>query len=480
MQQRHHASSIVRRMTALCFIGVLAFSSDDVAAMGQLQIYAQAYIVKDAEAKIGTTGGKSPAALTSNRALLSAPAESRSVLEWFTAAERVAARSGDLSLDMTAAIQMAVSSGTAVIDMHDYAYRIDGTVSVPKIGVTLIGKGWSAQRGAATVNNGGKMFAGTSLIGPLRLSGGKLTGNVVRGGPGYSSHASGIYVFIGPEVDISGMEITGFASATQTYQVDQVIVRGGSDFHGNRLTGISGSAGNVQLIGSRFHQNGFPASAGQSHDVYFINSTNGTITDSYIGDPVDRSSASLSLRYDKSDSVAGFDDLRDWEIYANTFVGGAGVRVGSDPGVVVVDRKPPSNINVFNNIFRGRAGLRFDDPQNSRSWANKGIGALTVGLASSYPGYIIGYTSENDECAAVQGNALTALRKAARDGVIFKGTTIHNGANPAFREIAGFGGFFAATIVEPDITGTGVPLDAAAQSQYTKGVDIVIKTSKSM
>lgn len=422
-------------------------------------------------------GAVSPSAVA--RAVYDPELKSRSVLEWFTAAQRMAAETGDLSLDLTAAIQLAMDSGAPVIDMHDYRYRIDGTVDLPTAGIKLTGNGWSAHRGARIVNNGGKMLSAVGAHGPVVIENGTVTGKVVHRGHGYNSFAAGLWFEnCRGGVTLRNMSSTGFAVGSYVKYVDGYTVIGGT-YTGNVLTGISGLANNVLIDGADIYANGFAASSGQSHDLYFINGIDGIIRNCYIGDPVDNRSDSLMLRYDRSSAIGRFDELVDWQIYNNRIHAG-GVRIGSDPGSSVTDRKPPKAVRIFTNLFSGGASLRFDEPQACRSWGNKGINRLVVGVASRFAGYAVGYTSDNDECAWIETNALSAKRLEARDAVVFRNTTIKNGKGAAFRAIAGYGGFAAGTIIEPRILGMGALFDAASLARYQTNKEIVVKSTKSI
>lgn len=404
---------------------------------------------------------------------------SRSVFEWFTAAQRIAAETGDLSIDLTAAIQLAVDSGLPVIDMHNYRYRIDGTIALPSAGIKLIGSGWTAQRGAEIINDDGKMFSAIGATGPVVIENGRITGKVVHRGRGYNSFAAGFWFEnCRGGVTLRNVSSTGFTSGSYVKYVDGYIVVGGA-YTGNILTGISGMANNVLIDGAKIYANGFGRSSGQSHDIYLINGTEGVIRNCYIGEPVDAGSESLVLRYDQSNAINGFDDLRNWKVYDNRIHAG-GVQIGSDPGSVVADRKPPNAVYVYSNIFSGGASLRFDEPQACRSWGNKGIKKLVVGVASRFAGYAVGYTSENDECAWIETSALSAKRLEARDSVVFKNITINNGDGAAYRTIAGYGGFPSSTIIEPRILGAGDLFDPASLSRYRINKGIVVKSTKTI
>ncbi len=402
-------------------------------------------------------GAKSPFTGTVARSLVDTVDESRSILEWFTDVEKAAARAGDLSVDHTAAIQLALDSGAPVLDMHDYAYRVDGELTLPTAGIKLIGNGWSIERGVA--NNSDKLFVGAALTGGVEMAGGTLTGNVDRLGVGYSNTAAAIRITGGvPFVTMRDMNMSVWASGLQVYQVAALTLLN-SKFNDNHLTGVSGIANNVLIDGCEAKRNGYVGSGNLTHDIYIINGSGGKIINCDIGPNLDTASSSLTLRYDESDSSTGFDDVADWVI-ANSSFDTTGLHIGSDTGVAVANRKPPKRVKVTGNKFKGGADLWFDDVEACKSENNTGIDTLQVRIGSSYSGYVPGLLSTNDECNQVSESALTTPRAAAATGIIFRSTTIHNSTGNAFVNTAGFGGNAACTIIDPNPTGSGVPFDS--------------------
>ena len=254
----------------------------------------------------------------------------------------------------------------------------------------------------------------------------------------------------------------------------------GGEFTGNILTGVSGIADNVVIDGLSSHDNGY-VSAGLTHEIYFINSSFGRIFNCEIGPNIDPDSDALVIRYDESSAgtYPAFTEVNDWYINENKFREN-GIKVGSDPGVAVENRKPPKRISVANNEFFDGAGLWFDEPENCRSWNNKNINVLTCRVGSNFPGYDMGYVSDGDECNSVVQAALTAVRLASRDRIVFKGTVINNGSSTAFNDSAGFGGVPACTIIEPSLTGSGLPFDSNFLTRYQNNLEIIVKATKSM
>ncbi len=377
--------------------------------------------------------------------------------------------------DCTAAIQRAINSGESTLSYRDLALQVDGQLELAS-NQSHIGNSATFFRGVQ--NNAQRLFSGDALEN-ITFQGLDASGNVDRIGAGYQTSAAAIYLTNSSNITLRNTNLSGFASGIQAFGCTGLELYGGI-IKGNILTGISGICDDVIIDGAAIVNNGY-ASAGQTHDVYFINSSNGCVRDAVIGPNVDSTADSLVIRYDQSEAATypAFSSVDGWYIHDNRMRDN-GMKFGSDPGVAVAERKPPKNIRVANNDFSGGAGLWFDDPENCKSWGNEGIGALTCRVGSQFAGYEMGYVSKGDECNAVVQSALSAIRHDARDKIIFERTTINNGPDPAFNADPTYGGLTACTIIEPTIKGSGEPFDAAFLSRYETNLEVTVKATGSM
>lgn len=424
-------------------------------------------------------GDKSPLTNATARTMRDRSAESRSVLEWFLDEERAAARAGDLSVDHTASIQKALNSGAPVIEMHDYGYRVDGQLELPNAGIRITGKGWSIQRGVGVINNGDKLFNSVGATGPIEFEDGTLIGNVVYHSTGYDTFAAGIYVENSTGgVVTRNMDISGFAEACYGRYVDRWKVLGGSHFHGNILTGISGFINNFEFDGSASTANGFATSGGLTHDIYIVNGSSGIIRNSTVGNHLDPLSSAIALRYGQEAEVEGFDSCANWEVYGVTHLGGNGTRISSDPTIPIGERKPPENILIHDNDFRG-ADLWVDDPKSCHSWGNENIGKLIVRVSSSYPGFLedLSFTSTDDACSQVQ-NSVVSAHWSTDPGkkIVFRRTRVSS--SPAFVNEPTLGGRPLCRVENPVLPLGNTPFDSGSNAtflgRYRQGyVDVV-------
>ena len=367
-----------------------------------------------------------------------------SIIDYMTENERAALFAGDLSIDMTAAFQCAVDSGAQELDLEDYKYRIDGKITLPKKGVLIFGHKWSIQRGP--LNNDDPLFIGNDITGLVEFRGGSLKGNVNKD---RKAKAAGISINGGDDVLIRNMEISGFAVGAFLRKIKNLNIDGGSFIHDNLLTGVSAlGVKEVVLEYSNFSRNGDPDKLGLTHDIYFINSTNGIVRNNIIGNSKDPNSFALFLRHDKDAEDTGLLEVNNWKVYGNKFIRN-GFRASIDPNrdLKVIERKPTKNVQVYNNRFSKGANLRFDDPVNGRSSGNIGVNSLIVSAASLYPGISLSYTSYMDECREIQTSATKALIDKVKTSYIFKYPIALNGDDIPIKPIPTFGGFPSYTII---------------------------------
>lgn len=386
--------------------------------------------------------------------------------EWFGAA-------WDGITDDTAAIQHAVdlAEPDATILYSPGDVRIDGTVSLSKPG-KHIAAGTCFRR--TVTNNSGQFFHGQAITGLLVVKGARFFGNVNRTGPGYSSTAACIRFDDCADVRIYDIFATGGASGIQAYRCNALTVMD-SELTGNVLTGISGISNNVVIKRIKSHKNGYTAN-GLTHEVYFLNSSNGLVSDSEIGDHLDPVSSSLIVRYDgPQDDNGAFSEVTNWTIRNCRFSGDNGPRFNSLAATVAL-RKPVKGIKFVHNECVNGAGLRIDEPEQCVS-ANNVMDVLTVAGASQYPGYVIGFASQNDRVKRIHANVLTSLRFSAIDGIRFENTILDNGNEPAFNVISGYGGIAACSIIHPVVAGTGAPFDSGFLTRYRVNRDVKVMSA---
>ncbi|TMV49955.1 hypothetical protein FE783_10295 [Paenibacillus mesophilus] len=389
--------------------------------------------------------------------------------EWFGA-------SWDGSTDDTSSIQHAVNFAEpdATILYSPGDVRLDGNIILNKPG-KHIAMGTSFRR--ASLNNTDNFFHGQNITGVIVIKGARYYGSVDRTKAGFSSSAACIRFDGCSDVRIYDIYATGGASGIQAYRCSALTVFD-SEVTGNVLTGISGICNNVAIKRIKSHRNGYLAS-GLTHEVYFLNSSNGVITDSEFGDPIDPSSTTLVIRYDQpQDDGGAFSEVSNWTILGCKLYGGMGARFNSIASSVA-NRKPVKGIKFLQNLCSGGAGLRIDEPDQCVS-ANNVMDFLTVAGAAQYPGYTIGFVSQNDRAKRVNENVLTALRSAAIDGVRFENTMLDNGADPAFNVITGYGGIAACSIINPIIKGTGAPFDSGFLTRYRVNRDVKVLSTTGM
>lgn len=383
--------------------------------------------------------------------------------EWFGAA-------WDGVTDDTAAIQHAVNLAEpdAAIIYSPGDVRVDGTVALSKPG-KHIAKGTCFRR--SSLNNADKFFHAQAVTGTLVIKGARFFGSVDRTKPGYLPTAACIRFDNCSDVRIYDVFATGGASGIQAYGCGALAVLD-SELTGNVLTGISGICNNVVIKRIKSHKNGYTAS-GLTHEVYFLNSSNGIVSDCEIGDHVDATSTSLVVRYDgPQDDNGAFSETANWTIRNCRFYGDKGVRFNSLAGSVA-QRKPVKGIKFLHNECSDGAGLRIDEPEQCVSAYNV-MDSLTVSGASQYTGYTIGFVSQNDRVKNVFTNVLTSLRFAAIAGIRFENITLNNGSDPAFNVISGFGGIAACSIINPVVTGTGAPFDSGFLLRYRVNRDVLV------
>jgi hypothetical protein len=382
----------------------------------------------------------------------------------------------DGTTDDTAAIQAAVNSGQRVIDYGNSTICVDGQVTLAS-NQTHIANGARLVRAVRTPTNNAQSFFHGDGVHNVEFDGLRMTLNIARGDPGYAATAACVRVINCSDIRFDNVYAAGGASGIQVYKCEGLTVRN-SEFTGNILTGISGIAKHVLIEHTKSYNNGYSA-LGQTHEIYFANSRYGRVHSCQIGPHVDPTSAALALRYDESSSTAGYDILADWVVDANSFDTN-GIKIGSDPGVVVANRKPPTRVSILGNTYSNGAGLWLDDPEDCESSGNRGITTLTCRVATNWAGYAMGYTSSNDECATVTQAALAAVRLVARDRIIFNRLTINNVAATAFNNDATFGGNPACTIIEPNVTGTGTVFDTAFLARYQTNLEVLVTASKTL
>jgi hypothetical protein len=379
----------------------------------------------------------------------------------------------DGTTDDTAAIQLAVNSGHRVIDYGDSTICVNGQVTLTS-DQTHIANGAELVR---TVPENAKSFFYGDGVDNVGFDGLRMISGVVRGGPGYASTAACVRVKNCSDISFNNVYAAGGASGIQVDACEGLTVRN-SELTGNILTGISGIANHVLIENTKSYNNGYSA-LGQTHEIYFLNSRYGRVHSCQIGPHVDPTSAALVLRYDESGSSGDFNTLADWVVDANSFDTN-GIKVGSDPGVVVANRKPPTRVSILGNTYSNGAGLWIDDPEDCESSGNRGMTALTCRVATNWAGYAMGYTSVNDECVTVTQAALAAVRLVARDKIVFNRLIINNAAATAFNNDATFGGNPACTIIEPNITGTGTVFDTAFLARYQTNLEVLVTASKTL
>jgi hypothetical protein len=370
-----------------------------------------------------------------------------SVIDYMTENERAALFAGDLSIDMTAAFQCAVDSGAREIDLENFKYRIDGKITLPSKGILIFGNKWSIQRGPR-VNNTDPLFIGDNITGIVEFSGGSLKGNVNKN---RSVKAAGISINGAVDVLIRNMEISGFAVGASLQKINNLKIDGGNFIHDNLITGVSAlGVKKVVLENTNITLNGDPdpKNEGLTHEIYFINSTNGIVRNNIIGNSKDPKSYALFLRHDQDAEKSGLlEEVNNWKVYGNNFIRN-GFRASIDPGLKFMElRKPTKNVQVYNNRFSEGANLRFDDPVNGRSWKNVGVNSLIVSAASQYPGITLSYTSYLDECREIQTSATNALKSKVKTSYIFKYPIALNGDDIPINPIPDFGGSPSYTII---------------------------------
>jgi hypothetical protein len=386
----------------------------------------------------------------------------------------------DGTTDDTAAIQLAVNSGARVIDYGDSKICVNGEVTLAS-NQTHIANGAELVRTVTNnLTNAQSFFYGDGVHN-VEFDGLRMTSGVDRNLPGYASTAACVRVKNCSNIRFNNVYAAKGASGIQVDKCEGLTVRN-SELTGNILTGISGIANHVLIEHTKFYKNGYSAQ-GQTHEIYFINSRYGRVHSCQIGPHEDPTSAALVLRYDESSSTStvdyDYDTLADWVVDANSFDMN-GIRIGSDPGVVVANRKPPTRVSVLGNTYSNGAGLWLDDPEDCESSGNRGITTLTCRVATNWAGYAMGYTSSNDECVTVTQAALAAVRLVARDRIIFNRLTINNGTATAFNNAATFGGNPACTIIEPNVTGTGTVFDTAFLARYQTNLEVLVTASKTL
>jgi len=353
---------------------------------------------------------------------------------------------GDGNHDDTEAIQRAINSGAGKINYEQGTYRVDGILKFSSHQMH-IGKGAKVVR--KSTNNVDPVFYGKNVEN-VRIVGVDIIASVK--GRYYKSQAACLRFEFSKNIEISDVELKYGTSGIQVSYVDGIKVFN-SLLTENILSGLSGKANNILLDGVTAIRNGYKA-GGQTHDVYFVNSSNGIIRNCTIGQHKDKNSIGLFVRYDESDSRENYSSVSGWHIVHNVFKSN-GVCFGSDTGVKVVRRKPVKDIVVESNDFTGSANLQFDEPENCVSRNNIGINVFICRIASGFDGYKIGFISENDECRQISQAALNAKMEEAKKGVIFKNTKVNNGNNDAVTYPVTFGGRPALTILKPRLTGRG-------------------------
>ncbi len=372
-----------------------------------------------------------------------------SIIDYMTEIEQDALIKGDLSQDMTAAFQCAVDNGAQKLDLEDYKYRIDGTITLPNKGLLIFGNKWSIQRGP-DVNNDAPLFTGHNINGAVKISGGSLKGNVNKG---RRAVAAGISINGGVGVFIRNMEISGFAVGVFLNKINNLKIDNENFIHDNLITGVSAvGVSHVLLENSTITGNGDadpdPDKKGQTHDIYFINSTNGIVSNNTIGNSKDPNSYALFLRHDKDAEKSGISEVDNWKVYGNKFIrNGFRASIDPNPDLDVKERKPTKNVHVYSNRFSQGANLRFDDPVNGSSWGNIGLNKLIVSAASQYPENKLSYTSTMDECKEIQTSAILALKDKVKKSYIFKDPIALNGGDIPVKPIPGFGGYPSYTII---------------------------------
>ena len=117
------------------------------------------------------------------------------------------------------------------------------------------------------------------------------------------------------------MEISGFAVGAYLKKINNLKIDGGSFIHDNLLTGVSAlGIKKVVLEYSNFSLNGDPDKKGLTHEIYFINSTNGIVRYNTIGNSKDPYSYALFLRHDQGAEKSGLLEVNNWKVYGNKFI----------------------------------------------------------------------------------------------------------------------------------------------------------------
>lgn len=351
---------------------------------------------------------------------------------------------GDGKKDDTHAIQKAIDSGAKIINYGNRTYRVEGILKMVSNQVHV---GNNAVIIRLLRNNFDQIFQGKNVK-CVKMSGLSIMGSV-KSRP-YSAMAAVVGFENSSDIEISNIKASKGTSGLLLSYVTNVTVKD-AIFEDNLLTGISGKANNIFLERVTSIKNGYNAS-GQTHDIYFVNSSNGVIRDCIVGHHRDKSSIGLVIRYDESDSRPNFNSVKDWVIKNNEFRKN-GVSIRSDNGVTAKRRKPVVRILVENNNFTGTANLQFDEPQYCVSRNNVGVRTLECRISSGYPGYIIDLRSENDECERISQATVLSKREEAKTRVVFVNTVINNGNNSVITYPKTYGGRPSLTLEHPKIKG---------------------------
>src|SRR5690606_17904542 len=117
--------------------------------------------------------------------------------------------------------------------------------------------------------------------------------------------------------------------------------------------------------------NGYVAN-GATHDLYFINSSNGVIKNNTFDTDIDPKSYNLEVKFSGTQiDVPGFDKMEDVLIEGNKWIKGLGMDLVAQ-APLAENRRPLKRIIVKDNDFGSNGWARFVGVEDSYSFNNKG------------------------------------------------------------------------------------------------------------